>query len=339
MPPRRTSSSARVEYNRGLHLLGTVLWFDAPRRADLCFLSHAHFARPVPHRKILTTPITAALVRPRLHKARTLLCPYHRSFALGELGLMLVPAGHIAGSAQLVVEHRAERIVYTGHFSLSSSRCAQAAEIPPADVLILHAMFEPRLRLPPREEEESSLVEWVEKVINAGEIPVFLCSETGKSQEIALLLLSRGLSVRAERRVLEACRRVQAVTGIDLSGVRRARSVPKPGEVLLAGPSRTAKARLRRNARVRLAAASGWSLVPGFCEREGLDRAFAISLHADFGMLERYLEECSPRRVFLFGPGAGATAEILSRRNREILALSAPEQLPLPLTRDSSVAS
>lgn len=339
MPPRRTRSSARVEYNRGLHLLGTVLWFDAPRRADLCFLSHAHFDRPVPHRKILTSPVTAALVRPRLHKARTLLCPYHRAFALGELELMLVPAGHIAGAAQLVVEHRRERIVYTGHFTLAPSRCSQAAEIPPADVLVAHAMFEPRLRLPPREEEEASLVEWVERVLNAGEIPVFLCSEVGKSQEIAKLLLSRGLPVRAERRVLEACRRVEVATGVDLSGVKRAHGAPRPGEILLAGSSRSARARLRRIPRVRLAAATGWSLAPGFCEREGLDRAFAISLHADFEMLERYIEECSPRRVYLFGPGAQTAAEILGRRGRESRALVAPEQLPLPLSRGSSVAS
>lgn len=339
MPRRSPRPSIRVEYNRGLHLAGSVLWFDAARRTDLCFLSHAHLGSASPHRKILTTPVTAALVRPRLQKARTLVCPFHRAFALGELGLMLVPAGHIAGAAQLLVEHRGERLLYTGHFTLAAQRCAPAAEILPADVLLAHAALAPGLRLPPREEEEARLIRWVEETLSDGDIPVFSCAESGKSQEIAALLLSRGMTVRAERRILDACRRLQAVTELGLSGVRRARRVPAPGEVLLVGPSRSARARLRRTPRVRLAAASALALEPGHAEHEGLERAFALSLHADFAMLERAIAECAPRQVFLFGPAAAASAAILSGRGREVRALLPPQQLLLPLNRGAPVAS
>lgn len=339
MAPRRTTPSIRIEYNRGLHLMGTVLWFDAVRRADLCFLSHAHLRQAAPHRKILATPATAALVRPRLHKARTLVCPYHRPFALGELGLMLIPAGHIAGSAQLVVEYRSERLIYTGHFSLSVKRCCPAAEVLAADVLLAHAAFPPRWRLPPKEDEERALLAWATEARADGAIPALLCAELGKAQEIAKLLLEHGFVVRAERRIFDACRRMEAGAGVRFDGLLRARKSPAPGEVVLAGFSPSTRTRLRKNPRVRLAAATGMALQPGYCQQAGVDRAFALSLHADFSMIEEYLLGCGPREVYLFGPGAEETAGVLARKRKKVRALLPPEQLSLPLPKAGLVAS
>ncbi|HUU01175.1 MAG TPA: hypothetical protein VM425_07050 [Myxococcota bacterium] len=55
-------SSLDVEYLQGIHLVDSILWLDAPRLADLCFVSHAQQKFAGPHRKILLSEKTAALL-------------------------------------------------------------------------------------------------------------------------------------------------------------------------------------------------------------------------------------------------------------------------------------
>ena len=86
--PATDMSDARgidVEYLQGIHLVDSILWLDALRRAELCFVSHAHLDPIDPHRKVLTTEATAQLIGRRLGDTQMLVTPYRRPFSLGEL--------------------------------------------------------------------------------------------------------------------------------------------------------------------------------------------------------------------------------------------------------------
>ena len=100
----------------GLHLTGTPLWFDARRKSELSFVSHAHSDHMARHKRVIATAATLKLMAHRLGPVNSpLSVPFNRMFELGPLVLELLPAGHILGSAQIRVTHAdGTRVVYTG---------------------------------------------------------------------------------------------------------------------------------------------------------------------------------------------------------------------------------
>src|SRR5438034_11658596 len=94
-----------VELRRGgLHLSGTALAFDAPRKSELSFVSHAHSDHIARHERVIATAPTIRLMAHRLGKVNSpLAVPYNRPFDLGPNNVELLSAGHILGSAQIRV--------------------------------------------------------------------------------------------------------------------------------------------------------------------------------------------------------------------------------------------
>ncbi|HYX91607.1 MAG TPA: MBL fold metallo-hydrolase, partial [Myxococcaceae bacterium] len=139
----------------GLHLSGTELWFDANRKSDLSFVSHAHADHIARHARVIATAATLRLMQHRLGKLHGALpVPYRRPFDLGRLVLELLPAGHVLGSAQLrVIREDGTRIVYTGDINFTNALTAEPAEIADCDVLVIESTFgHPRYVFPPRAE-------------------------------------------------------------------------------------------------------------------------------------------------------------------------------------------
>src|SRR3954467_2796948 len=94
-----------VELRRGgLHLTGSPLSFDARRKSELSFVSHAHTDHIARHERVIATAATLRIMEHRLGPLQSKLpAPYHRPFKLGVLDVELLPAGHVLGSAQIRV--------------------------------------------------------------------------------------------------------------------------------------------------------------------------------------------------------------------------------------------
>ena len=96
-----------VQYRNGLYLPQLGWWLDAHHPVARSFVSHAHFDHLAPHREVLLSPGTAALMRARMpdrdgtRVEREL--PFGQSAPLStdhpEVAVTLHPAGHIHGSA------------------------------------------------------------------------------------------------------------------------------------------------------------------------------------------------------------------------------------------------
>jgi DNA ligase-1 len=76
---------------------------------------------------------------------------------------------------------------------------------------------------------------------------------------------------------------------------------------------------------------SGWALDPGAIYRYQVDAAFALSDHADYTDLVRYVELVQPKRVLTLHGFAQEFASDLRRRGVEAWALTAANQLELQL--------
>jgi putative mRNA 3-end processing factor len=185
---------AEVELtSAGMRVAESPLFLDAKRPRALSFVSHAHSDHIAPHQRVIATAATASLMAAKLKKrTRALTAPYGQTFDLGALKLSLHPAGHVRGSAQLLVQRDGRRILYTGDLGLGPSLTAEPAEVVPCDVLILEATFgHPRYRLPSRPEALARVDEFIDASFRRGEVPVLMAYALGKGQEVIAHLANR----------------------------------------------------------------------------------------------------------------------------------------------------
>jgi putative mRNA 3-end processing factor len=315
-----------VEYNHGIHVLDSVLWLDAPRRTDLCFVSHAHVDPLGPHRKILATEATVSLLRRRIGRGKSLATPLFRRFSLGELDLELHPAGHMLGSAQIRITRDGSTLVYTGDFQLGHSRTARQATVLKCDVLVMRATYGlPHHVFPDREEEEAKLAGWAKRALQDGEQPVVFASPLGKAQELASLFSAHNLRVRVHKSIYQVCRTYRSM-GVELPNTRCFRLSPGKEDVILFPPHLSRSKAIARLKRVRTCVATGRA--PD--ETDGAaDAVFILSGHADHPALLRYARESGAKKIHLAGPAAVPLAAELAAAGFDASPLQPSGQIKL----------
>lgn len=116
---------------------------------------------------------------------------YHAPQQLGENQLTMYDAGHIPGSASILVEHKDKRIVYTGDYKSQETRMHAPAEIvPDVDVLITESTYFYRDH-PDRKDLEVQLVQRAREVIENGGHLLLPAFAVGRTQELISVLKSQ----------------------------------------------------------------------------------------------------------------------------------------------------
>lgn len=91
---------------------------------------------------------------------------FHTSFFLGEVKLTFFPAGHILGSAQVLMEYEGIRYLYTGDYKLQEDSTCEAIVFVKADVLITETTFaDPEVQHPDAINEIRKLNEFNHNVL------------------------------------------------------------------------------------------------------------------------------------------------------------------------------
>lgn len=325
-----------LSFDDGIHVLGTGLHLDPRRGHPRAIVTHAHSDHVAKHERWVTTPGTAALAA-RRWKARDLeVHDFDVPWREGDATYTLLPAGHILGSAMVLVERAGVRVLYTGDFRLRPSATAEPCRPVEADVLVMECTFgEPRYRFPDRAAVLDELCDFVEHTLAHDGVPVLLAYSLGKAQEVARLIGDRGYPVALHAgawAMLEVYREL---------GVRFERCEPyvwgpiRQGALIV--PPHLARSRLvRRLPRRRTAFLSGWAMGPPERARGRWDSAFPISDHADYGELLEMVERVAPQRIYtLHGPESFA-ARLRARGHDAWVAGATPVGEPgwqLPLFR------
>jgi len=322
-----------VRFKEGVELPAHGLWLDPHRARPLAFVSHAHSDHLARHSEVLLTPATARLMRARMGGDRIEhLLPYGLPATFGSARATLLSAGHICGSAQLFLESDAGTLLYTGDFKLRESRSADPCQWRPAETLIMETTFGlPKYTFPPTEEVIQAVIEFCRENLERDCVPVLYAYSLGKTQEIVWALLEQGLvPMLAPPAFLmtEICAEMQP--GFP-QGYLRLDVANAAGHVLVVPPGRKTKQLLESVQPKRTAILTGWALNPHARFRYGTDAAFALSDHADYPDLLRYVELVQPKRVLTLHGYAAAFATDLRARGIEAWALSEENQLELGL--------
>lgn len=322
-----------VRYHRGLELPELGLWLDPADARPFAFVSHAHADHIARHAEVIASAGTARLMQARLGGERhihTLNFGQRKDF--GNFSITLLPAGHIFGSAQSLVESEAGSLLYTGDFKLRPGLSAERTEWRQADTLIMETTYGlPRYRMPPTEEVMASMVSFCQDTLNDGAVPVLLGYSLGKAQEILCALLQAGLTPMLHGSVYQMTEIYRDLRPDFPTGYVRYKAGETAGKVLVCPPSASRSLMVTRIKNRRVAVLTGWALDPGAIFRYQCDAAFPLTDHADYPDLLRYVELVQPKRVLTLHGFAAAFARDLRERGVEAWALSEENQLELNL--------
>ena len=323
-----------VRYERGVYLPQQDFWLDPWDAKRIAFVSHAHSDHIASHQEVILSERTARLMQVRLPGSRIEhALPFGERRCIGGIDLMLLPAGHIFGSAQCLVFADEQTLLYTGDFKLRPGKSAEQAEWRHADTLVMETTFGvPRYRFPPTKEVIDRMLAFCVETIDAGETPVLLGYSLGKAQEILCALAGAGLTPMLHGSVFQMTRIYEQLGQSFCKYVRYNRN-DVAGKVLICPPSANHSPMLEKIQRKRTALISGWAIDPNAVYRYQVDAAFPLSDHADYDDLLRYVELVQPRRVLTLHGFAAAFASDLRARGLEAWALSEENQMELHFGR------
>jgi len=216
--------------------------------------------------------------------------------------ITLVPAGHVLGSAQVVLKHRGLTMVVSGDYKRRRDPTCLPFEPVACHVFISEATFGlPVFSHPPDAEEIARLIQ------SLGQFPdrahLIGAYALGKAQRVIRLLREGGW----ERPIyvhgaLERLNRLYAREGIDLGPLASATGLKKDalgGEVVLAPPSAIQDRWARRFAEPVTAFASGWMLIKARARQRGVELPLVISDHGDWGELTSTFTEMKPEEIWI----------------------------------------
>lgn len=326
--PPNPAGWLRVEPG-GLHVVPGNFYVDPVRPADRAVITHGHadHARPG-NASVLATDQTLAIMRARYGDqagASLQALAYGDRIEIGEVGVRLAPAGHVLGSAQVVLEYRGTRVVVSGDYKRGADPTCAPFEPVPCDVFITEATFGlPVFRHPPASGEIAKLLNSVALFPERSHL-VGVYS-LGKCQRVIALLRQAGYDRPIYLHgALIALTDLYQRLGVQLGDLRPMADIAKAdlrGEIVLAPPSAIADRWSRRLPDPVVSAASGWMRVRQRARQRGVELPMIISDHADWDELLATIDEVDAPEVWVTHGREEALVHQVTQSGRRAQALS-----------------
>lgn len=288
----------------GLYCVPGDFHIDPRRAVARAVITHAHsdHARPG-HGAVLATRETLALMAARLGQgavaAGSQALAYDEALRVGAVDLSLAPAGHVLGSAQVVLVHRGERAVISGDYKRSADPTCPAFAPMACDLFVTEATFAlPVFHHPAPGGEIARLLDSLRLFPERAHL--LGAYALGKCQRMIALLRQAGYDrpIYLHGAALAMCAVYRAL-GVDLGDLRAlpAGRAVAAGELVIAPPAALADRWSRRLADPLPAMASGWMALRQHARARGVELALVVSDHADWDGLLRSIAETGARAV------------------------------------------
>lgn len=289
----------------GIYIPPADCWIDPSRAVDKALVTHGHadHARGG-HGQTVATPETLAIMKLR-YATDDGAAPvsYGETIRLaGGVDATYLPAGHVLGSAQILLEHAGERVIVTGDYKRRSDPTCALFEVTPCDILITEATFGlPLFIHPPIEEEIGKLLRALSG--NPDACVLVGAYALGKAQRVIAELRAAGHAdpVYLHGAMEKMCRLYEE-WGVDLGELRLVAHHSKDelrGHIVICPPSALNDRWSRRLPDPITAMASGWMRVRQRARQRNVELPLIISDHADWHELTRTIEEVNPQESWI----------------------------------------
>lgn len=120
-------------------------YLDPKEIVRYAVISHAHGDHAIGgNLNVYCTEATSLFMKQRYKKfagGEFHLMPFHTPFILNDVKISFIPAGHMLGSALVLMEYKGIRYLYTGDYKLQPDATCEPIEFVKADVLITETTF------------------------------------------------------------------------------------------------------------------------------------------------------------------------------------------------------
>lgn len=307
-----------VRTPQGLYCPDADVHIDPWRSVPRAIITHAHadHARRG-HGAYLCSAEGASVLRARLGDIQLQTLPYGEILRIGAAEISLHPAGHVLGSAQVRVAARGQIWVASGDYFCTSAEVEAAdrssglrGTCSPFEPVRCHTFITestfglPLFRWRAAHEVMADVRQWWADNAREGRISVLFGYSFGKAQRL-LAGLWEGPGPVFVHPAVAQINRAYAESGVTLPATTALPANPTRGEplprqsLIVAPPSGLSQAWQRALQPSSEAFASGWMQLRGLRRRQGLDRGFVLSDHADWPGLQRAIAATGAERVIV----------------------------------------
>ncbi len=273
----------------GLYCAAGDFYIDPPRPVDRALITHGHsdHAR-AGHRHVLATPETIAIMKERYGAASAgtiEASQFGAAQTINGVAVRFVPAGHILGSAQIVLEYGGTRVVASGDYKRAADPTCSPFELVPCDVFITEATFAlPVFRHGDAKREIDKLLRSL--VAEPTRTHLVGAYGLGKCQRVLKLVRQAGYDRPIYLHGAHiGLTRLYEQLGNDFGDLRPASDAPPAdlvGALVMCPPSSLNDRWAQRFGDPVTAFASGWMRVRGRVRQRGAELPLVISDHADW---------------------------------------------------------
>jgi putative mRNA 3-end processing factor len=312
----------------GLYCVPGDFHIDPHASVPRAIVTHGHsdHARPG-HDAVLATADTLEIMKLRLGSgAGANLQPlaYGESLKVRDVTVRLVPAGHILGSAQIVIDYNGQRAVISGDYKRHADPTCEPFELVPCDLFVTEATFAlPVYRHEPDTGEVGKLLQSLKDFPErTHQIGVY---GLGKCQRLIALLRQAGYEKPIYLHgALRSMTDYYLARGFALGDVPSVADTKEKlaGEIVLCPPSALGDRWSRRFADPLAGFASGWMRIRGRVRQRGVELPLIISDHCDWPELLRTITETGAQEVWVTHGREEALVHEMTKRGVRTRALS-----------------
>jgi putative mRNA 3-end processing factor len=298
-----------VRRPEGLYCPPGGFYIDPWRPVARAVITHAHadHARRG-HGAYLATAVSAGVLRARLGPITLQGVAYGEAVAIDGVRVSLHPAGHVLGSAQVRIERRGRVWVASGDYFASGHTDDHNATCAPfepvrCECFITESTFGlPVYRWRAQRDVLAEIDAWWSTNAAAGRPSLLLAYSFGKAQRL-LAGVDASIGPLVVHGAVDALNDAYRAAGVALpptQALEALRGRPELRRALVVAPPGVAgSAWARALGDASDAFASGWMQLRGARRRQGLDRGFALSDHADWPGLVRAISATGAQRVIV----------------------------------------
>ena len=306
-------SEILVPTPKGLYCPPGDFFIDPTAQVDRAVITHGHadHARSG-HGSVLASAHTLAIMGARYGDGFTRTrqtAQLNETMSVNGVSVTLIPAGHILGSTQIVIEYAGKRLIAAGDYKRRHDPTCAPFQVMSCDVFITEATFGlPVFRHPDDRAEIEKLLASVRQFPDRTHLVGAYA--LGKAQRIIRLIRDTGYAAPifihgAMKKLCELYEDAGVSLGtlapatIDRAASRTHDSNKFAGQIVICPPSALGDKWAQRFPDPLACFASGWMRVRARTKQRGVELPLILSDHADWDELTKTIRDIQPQELWI----------------------------------------
>lgn len=294
-----------IEFRKeGFYVPQADVYIDPWRRVKRALITHGHSDHSRwGHQRYLCVHESRGILRHRLGDINIESVSYGEAKHINGVKFSFHPAGHIYGSAQIRVEYKDEVWVVSGDYKVENDGFSGRFTPLKCHVFISECTFGlPIYSWEPQDHTFAMINDWWQKNRENNITSILVGYSLGKAQRL-LHGIDHSIGRIYTHGAVHLMNEVIRGSGADLPETihltPKVKKADLAGALVITPSSATNTSWMKRFADVSIAGASGWMQLRGARRRQGADRGFILSDHADWEGLNESIRNTGAEKIFV----------------------------------------